>query len=162
MTAWTTADKDLAVKVVDAVRAWPPDKPIGGYALGRHIGLNGTIVRVKRAVQHVMPLAVEMAVDRYPGKILSVERDGRDGWVYRLRDNTDNSVVRVLMPRVRKARTAVRRARYEAPIGTPEGRALERLLSMAEDALSPEIIDVIAEAMRYKAEEQAKADSQSE
>lgn len=139
---WTEAERELAKRIVLAV-ASADGALVGTLSVVRATcGVSATQKpSLRRKVQYVMPLAVEMAEAMYPGKALLVHADG----TYQITDEATKKNRRVPLNRLKKAVTVLRRARAEViPTGL-EGIALRALLQTSLAALDDDALGRLIE-----------------
>lgn len=115
---WTAAERDLAKRIVNAV-AQAGGNCVGALSVAREVYGTTNRDRLRASLPklyHVMPLAVIMSVDMYPGKVLLVGRDH----VYQITDSPRLAKL-TGSDRMKKARTLAERTRAEFAVLSNQG-----------------------------------------
>lgn len=142
---WTDAERRLAEKICDAVAAGCGNI-VGTAQIARYVGLSISLNKRERSVRKVMdvmPLAVIIAPDRYPGQALLVHPRTH---VYSMTENELDSK-RTATTRLKKLHTSMRRVASEVePLrGRDDLGSLTavKLVEMGMSALDPEMWNAI-------------------
>lgn len=138
--------RELAEKIVHAVALAPAGHLVGSLSVIRGCGLPYGQARRRESqskVYRAVPLAVELSVDLYPGRVLVVDNSGTWG-TYRMLADLDVDATRAVLARLKSARTKEDRARLETSVAkSPGGKMLHQFLKMRTEQSA--MLDSIAE-----------------
>lgn len=146
-------ENELARLIVHAVQKGEGSL-VGALSIARELGLRINSAQRRNAarelVYDLMPLAVSLSKELYPGSVLIVNHRDR---VYRMTTTLDGDAVSTVRMRMRKAATANRRAADELSIAKTQ--AEKGLLGLAQsrcamDDVFEQISDLIMDQFKEK------------